>query len=396
LGTGARETWDNVVAGKSGIGPITRFETKDFTTRIAGEIKNFDSDRFIDKKEKKKMDLFIQYALAASILAVEDSGLEIRDGLADRTGVLIGVGMGGLPSIEAYHDVYRNSGPRRISPFFIPMVIPNLAAGQVSIHFGIRGPNSCTVTACAAGTHAIGDAWRIIERGEADVMIVGGAESVISPLAVGGFGASRALSTRNDEPTKASRPFDRNRDGFVISEGSGIIVLEELEHAKKRGAKIYAELIGYGMSGDGYNIVAPPPDGSGAVRCMKQALKSARIPPERVDYINAHATSTMADVIESNAIKQTFGNHSHKLAISSTKSCTGHLLGAAGGVEAIFSILTIVNGLIPPTINLEDPDDGCDLDYVPNQARETPVRVAMSNSFGFGGTNATVVFQRFE
>lgn len=396
LGNEVRTTWDNLLAGKSGIGPITRFNATDFSTRIAGEIKDFDPDRFIDKKEKKKMDLFIQYALAASIMAVSDSGLEIGDGNAERVGVLIGVGMGGLPSIEAYHQVFVDSGPRRISPFFIPMVIPNLAAGQVSIHFGTKGPNSCTVTACAAGTHAIGDGMRIIQRREADVMIVGGSESVISPLAVGGFGSARALSTRNDDPSRASRPFDRDRDGFVISEGSGIIVIEELEHAKQRGARIYAELIGYGMSGDGYNIVAPPPDGSGAVRCMRQALFSGKTNPEEVDYINAHATSTMADAIESGAIHQVFGSHVRKLVVSSTKSSTGHLLGAAGGVEAIFSILSIVHGIVPPTINLEHPDEGCDLDYVPNTPREMPVRTAISNSFGFGGTNATVVFRRFQ
>lgn len=396
LGIGVEKTWEAICRGESGIGHITKFDTKDFPTRIAGEVKDFNPSDYIDKKEIKKMDTFIHYALASAIMAVEDSKLKITDEISERVGVLVGAGLGGLPSIEKYHDIYLKEGVRKISPFFIPMLIANLASGQISIKLGAKGPNSCVVTACATGTHAIGDAYKIIQRDDADIMIAGGAESVITPLGIGGFCAARALSTRNDEPQRASRPFDKDRDGFVMGEGAGIIILEEMDFALKRGAKIYAEVVGYGMSSDAYHITSPPPDGNGAVRCMKMALKDGGISPSGVNYINAHATSTFADSLETKAIKIVFGEHSHKLAVSSTKSMTGHLLGAAGGVEAIFAMLAIDKGIIPPTINYETPDPECDLDYVPNRARKSDVNIAMSNSFGFGGTNATIIFKKYE
>lgn len=396
LGIGVEKTWEAICRGESGIGHITKFDTKDFPTRIAGEVKGFNPSDYIDKKEIKKMDTFIHYALASAIMAVEDSKLKITDEISERVGVLVGAGLGGLPSIEKYHDIYLKEGVRKISPFFIPMLIANLASGQISIKLGAKGPNSCVVTACATGTHAIGDAYKIIQRDDADIMIAGGAESVITPLGIGGFCAARALSTRNDEPQRASRPFDKDRDGFVMGEGAGIIILEEMDFALKRGAKIYAEVVGYGMSSDAYHITSPPPDGNGAVRCMKMALKDGGISPSGVNYINAHATSTFADSLETMAIKVVFGEHSHKLAVSSTKSMTGHLLGAAGGVEAIFAMLAIDKGIIPPTINYETPDPECDLDYVPNRARKSDVNIAMSNSFGFGGTNATIIFKKYE
>lgn len=396
LGIGVEKTWEAICRGESGIGHITKFDTADFPTKIAGEVKDFNPSDYIDKKEIKKMDIFIHYALAGAIMAVDDSGLKITDENADMVGVLVGAGLGGLPSIEKYYDIYLKEGVRRISPFFIPMLIANLASGQISIRFGAKGPNSCVVTACATGTNAIGDAYKIIQRGDADVMIAGGTESVITPLGIGGFCAARALSTRNDEPKRASRPFDKNRDGFVMGEGSGILILEEMESALKRGAKIYCEIVGYGMSADAFHITSPPPGGEGAVRCMKMALKSGGISPAEVDYINAHATSTFADSLETQAIKTVFNEHAYKLSVSSTKSMTGHLLGAAGGVEAIFSILAIDRGIIPPTINYETKDPECDLDYVPNTARKSDVNVAMSNSFGFGGTNATVIFKKYK
>ncbi|HAP67794.1 MAG TPA: beta-ketoacyl-[acyl-carrier-protein] synthase II [Nitrospinae bacterium] len=396
LGIGVEKTWEAICRGESGIGNITRFDASDFPTKIAGEVKDFNPSDYIDKKEIKKMDTFIHYALAGAIMAVDDSGLKITDENADMVGVLVGAGLGGLPSIEKYYDIYLKEGVRRISPFFIPMLIANLASGQISIRFGAKGPNSCVVTACATGTNAIGDAYKIIQRGDADVMIAGGTESVITPLGIGGFCAARALSTRNDEPKRASRPFDKNRDGFVMGEGSGILILEEMESALKREAKIYCEVVGYGMSADAFHITSPPPGGEGAVRCMKMALKSGGISPTEVDYINAHATSTFADSLETQAIKTVFNEHAYKLSVSSTKSMTGHLLGAAGGVEAIFSILAIERGTIPPTINYETKDPECDLDYVPNTARKSDVNVAMSNSFGFGGTNATVIFKKYK
>jgi 3-oxoacyl-[acyl-carrier-protein] synthase II len=394
LGTGVEKTWDAICRGESGIGHITRFDTSDFPTKIAGEVKDFNPADYIDKKEIKKMDTFIHYALASAVMAVDDAKLKITDENSERVGVLVGAGLGGLPSIERYHDIYLKEGVKRISPFFIPMLIANLASGQISIRFGAKGPNSCVVTACATGTHAIGDAYKIIQRDDADVMIAGGAESVITPLAVGGFCAARALSTRNDEPQRASRPFDKDRDGFIMGEGAGIVILEEIEFARRRGAKIYAEVAGYGMSGDAHHITSPPPGGEGAVRCMKMALKDGGISPSEVDYINAHATSTFADSLETQAIKTVFNEHSYKLAVSSTKSMIGHLLGAAGGVEAIFSILAIDRGILPPTINYETPDPECDLDYVPNKHRKADVKTAMSNSFGFGGTNAAIIFKR--
>ncbi|MEK6589945.1 MAG: beta-ketoacyl-ACP synthase II [Nitrospinota bacterium] len=396
LGIGMEKTWNAICKGESGIGYITRFDSKDFPTRIAGEVKDFNPSDYIDRKEIKKMDTFIHYALACAVMSIDDSGLKITDENADRVGVLIGAGLGGLPSIERYHEIYLKEGVRKISPFFIPMLIPNMASGHISIRFGAKGPNSCVVTACATGTHAIGDAYKIIQRDDADVMIAGGTESVITPLGIGGFCAARALSTRNNEPQRASRPFDKDRDGFVVGEGAGIVILEEMEFALRRGAKIYAEVIGYGMGSDAYHITSPPPGGDGAVRCMKMALKSSGILPEEVDYINAHATSTFADSLETTAIKTVFNEHAYKLAVSSTKSMIGHLLGAAGGVEAIFSILAIDRGIIPPTINYENPDPECDLDYVPNKSRKKDVKVAMSNSFGFGGTNATIIFRKYD
>lgn len=395
LGIGLEKTWAGILAGKSGIGKITRFDTTNFPVKIAGEIKGFDPFDFLPKKDVKKMDTFIHYAMAASELAMIRSGLKVHKGNAEKVGVIIGVGLGGLPVIERYHDLYNKKGFKKISPFFIPMLIANLASGQVSIKYGAKGPNSCVSTACATGTHAIGDAYRIIQRGEADAMITGGAESVITPLGVGGFAAMKALSTRNDEPEKASRPFDKFRDGFVVGEGAGIMILEELKSALKRNAKIYAEVVGYSLNADAYHITSPAPEGKGAARCLKMALDSAALKPEDIDYINAHATSTQADSLETAAIKSVFGAHAYNLPVSSTKSMIGHLLGAAGGVEAIFSVMSIETGKLPPTINYENKDPECDLDYVPNQARTANVNVAISNSFGFGGTNASIIFRKY-
>jgi len=394
LGIGVEENWSAIINGKSGIGPITRFDTGSFPVRFAGEVAGFDAERYMGHKEVKKMDRFIHFAVAASDYALKDSGYKITEKNAERVGVQVGVGLGGLPAIEKYHNLYKERGVRKISPFFIPMVIANLASGQVSIHSGAKGPNTCVVTACATGTHSIGDAARLIQYGDADVMIAGGTESVITPLCVGGFHAAKALSTRNEDPEGASRPFDKDRDGFVIGEGCGVVVLEEYEAAKRRGAKVYGEIIGYALNGDAYHITSTSPNGEGAARCMKLALKNAGINNNEVQYINAHGTSTGADSTESQSIKSTFGHHAYDLSISSTKSMTGHLLGAAGGVEAIYTLLAISRGILPPTINYNTPDPECDLDYIPNQAREGKITTAISNSFGFGGTNAVLVFKR--
>ena len=396
LGIGVKENWDALCQAKSGIGPITKFDTSDYPCKIAGEVKGFNPENYIDKKETKKMDVFIHYALASGMMALEDSRLKIDESNADRVGVLVGAGMGGLSTIEKYHTILLEQGPKKISPFFIPMLIVNLAPGQISIYFGARGPNSSVVTACATGNHSIGEAFRIIQRGDADAMIAGGAESVITPLAIGGFCSMRALSTRNDEPERASRPFDKDREGFVMAEGAGLLILEELEHARKRGAEIHAEIIGFGCNGDAYHISAPSPNGVGAARCMEVALKDAHISYDAVSYINAHGTSTpLNDLSETLAMKTVFKDRAKKIPVSSTKSMTGHLLGAAGGVEAVYSVLAIKHGVIPPTINYETPDPECDLDYVPNTPREARVKVVMSNSFGFGGTNATLIFREF-
>ena len=396
LGLGVKENETALFEGSSGVGFIKTFTPdENFPVKIAGEVKGFDPEQYIDHKNVKKMDRFIHYAVACSKMALEDSGVEINDQNAERVGVIVGVGLGGLPAIEKYHDVFRERGVKKITPFFIPMLIANLASGQVSIMFGAKGPNSCVVTACATGTHSIGEATRFIQYGDADVMFAGGTESVITPLCVGGFNASKALSTRNDDPQGASRPFDKDRDGFVIGEGGGVLILEELEIAKKRGAKIYGEIIGYGLNGDAYHITAPSPRGEGAARCLKLALNNAGINKEDVDYINAHGTSTTADATETQAIKTTFGDHAYNLAVSSTKSMTGHLLGAAGGVEAIFTLLAMQKGVIPPTINYTTPDPECDLDYVPNKARDKNLNICVSNSFGFGGTNGVLIFKKF-
>ncbi len=397
LGTGVEKNWEMVCAGKSGIGPITKFDASTFPTRIAGEVKDFKSEDFMDKQQIRRFDIFIHYAVASARMAIEDSGLKIDKENAHRVGCVTGSGLGGLEMLEHYHKVLLDRGPRRISPFFIPGMIANMAPGQISIEFGAKGPNISIETACAASAHAVGESFRMIREGIADAMITGGAEAVVTPLALGGFCSMRALSTRNDEPEKASRPFDLNRDGFVMGEGAGILILEEMNQALERGAKIYAEVVGYGMSGDAYHVSAPEPEGEGAVNCMKMALDYAGLSPEDVDYINAHGTSTpLNDASENKAIKKVFGEHAYNLAISSTKSMTGHLLGGAGGIEAIYTVLTIKHGTIPPTINYETPDPECDLDYVPNEARQAKVRVAMSNSFGFGGTNASLVFKAFE
>lgn len=396
LGTGVDKTWAALCAGQSGIGRITKFDPAAYDAQIAGEVRDFDPAQFIEKKEIKKMDTFIHYAVGAAQLAVDDAGLKVAPEEATKVGVYIGSGIGGLGSIEHYHEVLKEKGPGRVSPFFIPMTIINLASGQVAIRIGAKGPNSCAVTACATGNHCIGDAFRLIQHGNADVMVAGGAEAAITPLGVAGFAAAKALSFRNDEPARASRPFDKDRDGFVLGEGAGVVVLEELEHARRRGARVYAELIGYGMNSDAYHITAPPEEGEGAVRCMELALKDAGIAKDQIGYINAHGTSTMADAIETRAIKQVFGEQAYKIPVSSTKSMTGHLLGAAGGIEAVFSILALHHGLLPPTINLENPDPACDLDYVPNKARAVPIKTALSNSFGFGGVNACLIFRRVE
>ena len=394
LGIGVEDNWSAIKNGVSGIGLIKSFDTEGFPVKIAGEVKGFDAEQFMSHKEVKKMDRFIHFAVAASDYALKDSGYEITEKNAERVGVQVGVGLGGLPAIEKFHNIYKEKGVRKISPFFIPMVIANLASGQVSIHSGAKGPNTCVVTACATGTHSIGDAARLIQYGDADAMIAGGTESVITPLCIGGFHAAKALSTRNDDPQGASRPFDKNRDGFVIGEGCGVVFLEEYEAAKKRRAKIYGEIMGYALNGDAYHITSTAPNGEGAARCMNLALKDARINNDEVQYINAHGTSTGADSMETQAIKTVFGNHANSLAVSSTKSMTGHLLGAAGGVEAIFSLLAIKDGILPPTINYNTPDPECNLDYVPNQSRELKIDIAVSNSFGFGGTNAVLVFKK--
>ena len=396
LGLGVNENETALFEGRSGVDYIKTFTPEEeFPVKIAGEVRGFDPADYIDHKEIKKMDRFIHYAVACSKMALEDSGIEINEQNAERVGVIVGVGLCGLPALEKYHDVLNEKGVKKITPFFIPMLIANLASGQVSITMGAKGPNSCVVTACATGTHSIGEAARLIQYGDADAMFAGGTESVITPLCVGGFNAAKALSTRNDDPQGASRPFDKDRDGFVIGEGCGVVMLEELEIAKKRGAKIYGEVIGYGLNGDAYHITATAPNGEGAARCMNLALKNAGINKENVDYINAHGTSTGADATETQAIKTAFGDHAYKLAVSSTKSMTGHLLGAAGGVEAIFTLLAMEKGVIPPTINYTTPDPECDLDYVPNVARERNLNVCVSNSFGFGGTNGVLIFKKF-
>jgi len=395
VGNNKEEFWSSLVDGKSGIGPMTSYDCKDYTSRIAGEVKNFIPHPFIPKKELRRMEKFVQFAVTAAKEAVDDSGLDISKEDPFNIGVLVGSGIGSLRIIEEQYKVILEKGPSRMTPFLIPMLIVNMASGHISIMFNVKGPNSCVTTACASGTHAIGDAYRIIQHGDADVMIAGGTESCITALAVGGFCALKALSTRNNEPEKASRPFDKERDGFIMAEGAGVVILEELEHAKKRNAKIYSEVCGYGMTGDGYHMTAPDPTGECAARCMQNALKDGGIKPEELDYINAHGTSTqLNDRTESLAIKKVFGDHARKLPVSSTKSMTGHLLGAAGGVEFIACCLAIERGVIPPTTNYEHPDPECDLDYVPNQARKLKVNIALSNSLGFGGHNATICVRR--
>jgi 3-oxoacyl-[acyl-carrier-protein] synthase II len=397
LGIGTEQTWSALINGQSGIGPITRFDASDQASQIAAEVKGFNPEDWFEKKQAKNLDTFVQYAVAAADLAWKSSGLSITDANVNRVGVITGCGMGGLPTIEEYHGILINKGPRKITPFFIPRVIPNMPSGHISMRIGCKGPNLTQTTACAAGTHAVGEAFRHIAYGDCDAAITGGTESVICPLAVGGFSAMKALSTRNDDPTAASRPFDRDRDGFVISEGAGMLVFEELEAAKRRGATIYAEIIGYGQSSDAYHIAAPPEDGEGAARCMAAALRDARLNPEDIDYINAHGTSTpLNDRCETLAIKTVFGAHAYRLAVSSTKSMTGHMLGAAGGIEAAFTALSLHHGILPPTANLQNQDSDCDLDYVPLTARTKRIETAMSNSFGFGGTNGVVVFRRFK
>jgi 3-oxoacyl-[acyl-carrier-protein] synthase II len=396
IAIGVSETWSGLCAGKSGIGEITRFDAREHVTKIAAEVKGFSAEDFMPRKEAKRTEEFIAYAVAASRMALEDSGYKIDTTNASRIGVLTGCGLGGLSMLELTARTVENKGPKRASPFFIPMLIGNMAPGIVSIQLGAKGPNKSVATACAAGSHAVGDAALLIRHGHADAMITGGVESVITPTCVAGFNAMKALSTRNDEPQKASRPFDRDRDGFVVGEGSGILIIESLEGALERGAKIYAELVGYGMSGDAYHMTSPPPDGEGAVNCMRAAMADAGITPAQIDYINAHGTSTpLNDLYESRAIKTTFGDAADSVAISSTKSMTGHLLGGAGGIETVFTALSIHHDLIPPTINLENPDEECDLDYVPKVARRKTVNYAMTNSFGFGGTNASLILKKY-
>jgi 3-oxoacyl-[acyl-carrier-protein] synthase II len=396
LGIGVDETWKGIVEGRSGITRITKFDASNLPSQIAGEVKNFKPQDFMPEKLVSRVDTFIQYAIASARMALEDANL-VDVELGERAGVIIGVGMGGVGQVEHYTRILDERGYKRVTPFFIPMIIPNMAAGQVAILFGAKGPNLAVCTACAAGNHAIGEAYRMIKNGLIDIAICGGTESLITPLTIAGFSVMKALSTRNDEPEKASRPFDAKRDGFVIAEGSGILVLEELTQSQKRGAKVYAELIGYGATCDAYHMTAPSPDGEGAETCMKLALEDANIAPNEVDYINAHGTSTpLNDVAETKAIKKVFGEHAYKLMVSSTKSMTGHLLGGAGGLEAVITVKALETGIVPPTINLEEPDPECDLDYVPNQARRANIKVAMSNAFGFGGTNACLVFRKWE
>jgi 3-oxoacyl-[acyl-carrier-protein] synthase II len=397
LGTGTQKSWGNICAGMSGVGLITRFDTSDYAVKIAAEVKDFQVEEFIEKKLAKHLDLYVQYAIVAAKLAFADSGASIDETNCQRVGVITGCGMGGLPTIEQNHTSCLERGSRKISPFFIPMAIPNMPSGHISMQLGAKGPNLALSTACAAGTHAVGEAYRSIVYGSCDMVITGGAEAVICPLGVGGFSAMKALSTRNDAPEQASRPFDKDRDGFIMSEGSGMLVVEELEHAIKRGATIYAEITGYGASSDAYHIAAPPENGEGAARCLRMALQDAGLAPQDIDYINAHGTSTpLNDRCETQAIKTVFGDHARKLAISSTKSMTGHMLGAAGGIEAAFTALSISQQIAPPTINLQEASPECDLDYVPNQARKMEIRAAVSNSFGFGGTNGVIVMQRFQ
>ena len=396
LGIGVKQSWEALCAGKSGIGEITRFDASGFPTRIAGEVKNFNPEDFLPKKDAKRTQLFIAYAVAAARMAIEDSRLVINEANANRVGVLTGCGLGGLDILEENTKILQDKGPRRVSPFFIPMMIGNMAPGMISIQLGAKGPNASIATACAAGTHAVGEAYKIISRGAADAMITGGVESVVTPTCLAGFSALKALSTRNDDPQRASRPFDKDRDGFVVGEGSGILILESLEHALNRGAHIYAEVCGFGMSGDGFHMTAPAPDGEGAARCMQAAIDDAGISHTAIDYINAHGTSTdLNDVYETKAIKAVFREKAYSIPISSTKSMTGHLLGGAGGIESVFTALAIHDSIIPPTINLDSPDKDCDLDYVPNVARKAELEYAMSNSFGFGGTNACVVLKKY-
>ncbi|OEH91629.1 beta-ketoacyl-ACP synthase II [Bacillus solimangrovi] len=395
LGNDVETTWARILNGDSGIGMLTRVDADKFPAKVAAEATDFDPTEFMDRKEARKMDRFTQFAMAASFEAVKDANLEITEEIAPRTGVWIGSGIGGMETHEQQFNIFQEKGYRRVSPFFVPMMIPDMAAGQVSIALGAKGINSCTVTACASGANSIGDAFKVIQRGDADVMITGGTEAPITSMAVAGFSTARALSF-SDDPTKASRPFDKNRDGFVMGEGAGILVLESLEHAQKRGAKIYAEIVGYGATGDAHHITAPAPGGEGGVRAMRQAIEDAGLQPEQIDYMNAHGTSTeYNDKFETMAIKEVFGEHANKLAISSTKSMTGHLLGAAGGIEAIFSVKAITDSVLPPTINYETPDPECDLDYVPNEARKQEVNAVLSNSLGFGGHNATLVFKKY-
>jgi len=395
VGIGLAENWDAIVAGRNGIAAISQFDATGYPSRIAGEVKGFDPTRYLSEKEARKMDRFIQFGMAAGIEAVRDSGLEVTEALAERVGVHIGSGIGGLATIESGSRTIVERGHRRISPFYIPMSIINMISGNLSIMFNMKGPNLAMVTACATATHAIGDAARLIEYGDADVMVAGGAEATVTPTAMAGFGNAKALSTRNDDPATASRPWDRDRDGFVLGEGAGIVVLEELEFARRRGARIYCELAGFGMSGDAFHMTSPPESGEGAARCMRNALRNAGLNPGDVQYINAHGTSTpLGDKAESEAVKSAFGDHAYRVAMSSTKSMTGHLLGAAGGVEAVYTALALHHQIAPPTTNLLNPDPECDLDYVPNQARPMPIEVALSNSFGFGGTNGTLVMRR--
>lgn len=397
LGIGTGANWDALLAGRSGIGPITRFDASQFAARIAGEVTDFDPLQFMDRKDVKKMDVFIQFAVAAAQFAMDDAGLKVTPDIADQVGVFIASGIGGFTTIEREHQELIKGGPRRISPFFIPASIINLAAGQVSIRFGARGPNLATCTACTASAHAVGEAFEIIRRGDADAMIAGGSEAAITPMGVGGFAAMRALSTRNDAPQRASRPFDKGRDGFVMGEGSGIVILEELEMATRRGATIYAEVVGYGLTSDAYHLTGQPEDAHGAVRSMQMAIRKAGVDPSVIDYINAHGTSTpINDPTETKAVKTVLGDHAAKVAMSSTKSMTGHLLGAAGGLEAGITALAVRHQIAPPTINLDEPDEGCDLDYVANASRPMPIRYALSNSFGFGGTNGTLLLKKYE
>ncbi len=397
LGVGVDVTWDALCAGKSGIAEITHFDTTDYPTKIAGEVKNFRGEDWLTVKDAKRTELFIAYAVAATRMAVEDSGLKIDESNAHRVGVITGCGLGGLQIMERTIVSVMTQGPKRVSPFFIPMLIGNMAPGMISIYFGAKGPNASLATACAAGAHAVGDSFRVIQNGLADAMITGGVEAVVTRSCIAGFSSMKALSTRNDDPQKASRPFERDRDGFVVGEGSGILIIESLDHALERGAKIYAEIVGFGMSGDGFHISAPPPDGNGAVRCMQAAIDDAEISYDQVNYINAHGTSTpLNDLYETRAIKTVFKDKAHAIPVSSTKSMTGHLLGGAGGIETVFTALTIKHGIIPPTINYENPDAECDLDYVPNTARKQEITYALTNSFGFGGTNGCLLLKAYD